>query len=289
MSDHDTGAVWLAATTAIGLGVGLFAWVVFHAGTAALARYRARFTERAAFQAREFFLFIDPRHLLALNASAMALVGLLGWVVSGQWAIGLAMGVAMAWAPQQLYRWMRARRLARWETQLPDALQLVAGGLRAGAGLNAALQQLVAEAAPPLSQEFGLVLREQRLGVPLEQALQRLNRRMPTATTTLVVAAMRVAHETGGSLAETLERCASTLRSRQQMEGKIDALTAQGRLQAWVVGLLPLVLMAILSRMEPAAMSLLWTTHLGWGVLGLVAVLEVLGIVMIRRIVAIDV
>ncbi|HHW63890.1 MAG TPA: pilus assembly protein, partial [Rhodocyclaceae bacterium] len=105
----------------------------------------------------------------------------------------------------------------------------------------------------------------------------------------LMVSAMRIANETGGSLAETLERTAGTLRSQHAMELKIRALTAQGKLQAWVVGLLPVFLLWVLARMEPEAMSLLWTTQLGWGVLGAVIVMELIGVLLIRRIVAIDI
>jgi tight adherence protein B len=166
---------------------------------------------------------------------------------------------------------------------------MLSGGLRAGVGLNAAMQQLVAEAHAPLVQEFTLMLREQRLGVTLEQSLHNLARRMPTQTTVLVVSAMRIASDTGGGLAETLERTAHTIRSRLQMEGKIAALTAQGKLQAWVVSLLPLLLMLVLNRMEPEAMSYLWHTRLGWATLAGIALLESLGVYVIRRIIAIDV
>jgi tight adherence protein B len=141
----------------------------------------------------------------------------------------------------------------------------------------------------PLAQEFTLMLREQRLGVTLEQSLNNLARRVPTQATVLVVSAMRIASETGGGLAETLERTANTIRSRLQMEGKIGALTAQGKLQAWVVSLLPMLLMLILNHMEPEAMSYLWHTRLGWATLAGIALLESLGVYVIRRIVAIDV
>jgi tight adherence protein B len=100
---------------------------------------------------------------------------------------------------------------------------------------------------------------------------------------------MRIASETGGGLAETMERTAATVRARLQMEAKIGSLTAQGKLQAWVVGALPLVLMLILDRMEPEAMSLLWHSRVGWGALAVIACFEAMGIYVIRKIVAIDV
>lgn len=279
----------LVLTVVFALSAALLAWFVIDAGTRSLARYRATFTARAGFQAREFFLFIDPRKLFAANIALMALGGVLVWMATGSALIALAVFAALALTPRLIYRWMHARRLRIFEEQLPDGLMMLSGGMRAGVGLSSAIQQLVREAPPPLSQEFTLLLREQRLGVTLEQALANLNRRVPTPTTTLVVSAMRIATETGGSLAETLERTAHTIRSRLQMEGKIRALTAQGKLQAWVVGLLPIVLMLVLNKMEPEAMALLWSTRVGWATLAVIGFLEVMGLYVIRKIIAIDV
>ena len=105
----------------------------------------------------------------------------------------------------------------------------------------------------------------------------------------LVLLALRIPGDTGGGLAETLERTAHTIRSRLQMEGKIAALTAQGKLQAWVVSLLPVLLMLVLDRMEPEAMHYLWHTRLGWATLTGIVLLEAMGVFVIRRIIAIDV
>lgn len=285
----NTHAVVLGFTMVVALSAALLTWLAFDIGTTTLTRYRATFTERARFQTREFFLFIDPRKLFAANLAVMVLGAFALWLLTGSVLIALVVFAALALLPRFVYRWMHQKRLRTFEEQLPDALMLVSGGMRAGVALSAAIQQLVRESQPPLSQEFGLFLREQRLGIPLEQALSNLNRRVPTQTVTLVVSAMRVANETGGSLAETLERSAHTIRSRLQMEGKIGALTAQGKLQAWVVGLLPLVLMLVLNRMEPEAMALLWHTQMGWATLVVIAFLECMGVYVIRKIIAIDV
>ena len=276
-------------TLIVALAAALLAWFLVDIGTVTLSRYRASFTERTRFQAREFFLFIDPRKLFLANLAIMALGAILVWSVTRSILIAIPIFFGLALIPRLLYAWMRKRRQRQFEEQLPDALMMLAGGLRAGTSLTSAIQQLVAEAQAPLAQEFTLVLREQRLGVTLEQTLNNLHRRMPTQTTTLVVSAMRIASETGGGLAETLERTSHTIRSRLQMEGKIGALTAQGKLQAWVVGLLPIALMAILNKMEPEAMSLLWHTRIGWGTLAVIGFLEIMGIYVIRKIVTIDV
>ncbi|MFC5475462.1 type II secretion system F family protein [Paraherbaspirillum soli] len=276
-------------TVVVAVSAGLLGWFIIDMGTVTMARYRANFTERTKFQAQEFFLFIDPAKLFVANFAIMALGGLLAWIVTGTVVIALPVFFALALLPRILYAWMRKRRLRKFEEQLPDALMMLSGGMRAGVGLISAIQQLVTETQAPLGQEFALMIREQRLGVTLEQSLNNLARRMPTQTTTLVVSAMRIANETGGGLAETLERTANTIRSRLQMEGKIGALTAQGKLQAWVVGLLPMLLMLILNKMEPEAMSLLWHSRTGWATLAVIAFFEFMGVFVIRKIIAIDV
>ncbi len=273
----------------IAVSAALLAWFIVDMGTVTMAKYRASFTERAHFQAQEFFLFIDPRKLFVANLAVMLLGATVVWTLTGTALVTLPVFFLLAGLPRLIYAWLRKRRLARFEQQLPDALMMIAGALRAGLGMNSAMAQLVAEAQPPLAQEFSLFLREQRLGVTFEQSLANLGRRVNTPSTVLIISAMRIANETGGGLAETLERAAQTIRSRLQMEGKIGALTAQGKLQAWVVGGLPLLLMGILNKMEPEAMSHLWHTRPGWATLIVIAVLEGLGIYVIRRIVDIDV
>ena len=276
-------------TLVVAISAALLAWFAIEVGTDSMLRYRDDFTRRTRFQVQEFFLFIDPSRLFIGNLAIMLFGGLFVWLVTGSVLLALLATGALALLPRFLYRAMRRRRFRQFEVQLPDALMMLCGALRAGVGFSSAIQQLVAEAQAPLVQEFSLVLREQRLGVTLEQSLANLARRMPTQSTVLVVSAMRIAAETGGGLAETLERAAQTIRSRQQMEGKIGALTSQGKLQAWVVGLLPLVLMLVLDHMEPEAMALMWHSRLGWATLAVIALLECMGVYVIRKIIAIDV
>ncbi len=273
----------------LGLAITLLVWAAFDIGVVAAARYREAFTQRANFSLRELFLFVDPSRLFIAHVALILLAGLGVWVASGLFLLGVAAAVGTAILPRLILRKLRERRLHAMEQQLPDALLVMAGGLRAGVSLSHALQQLVRETRPPVSQEFELVLREQRLGVALDEALENLARRVPLQSVTLFVSAMRIANETGGSLAEALERASQTLRSKIAVEGKIRALTAQGKLQAWIVGLLPVFLLLVLSKLEPDAMSLLWTTRMGWGTIAVVVLLEFFGILLIRKIVAIDV
>jgi tight adherence protein B len=279
----------VGATVAVALAATLLIWSLIDIGTNGLARYRKVFTERAQFNLRELFLFIDPSRLFMLNIAAILLVVVLAWSISGSVMLALLAALVVALMPRWILRWLHQRRMDKLEQQLPDSLMLLAGGMKAGVSLTQAIQQLVLESPPPVSQEFDLMLREQRLGVSLDEALENLNSRVALQSVTLTVSAMRIANETGGGLAETLERASQTLRNKLAMEGKIRALTSQGKLQALVVGLLPVFLIVVLNRMEPEAMALMFTTQMGWATLVVLVLLEFFGVLIIRRIVDIDV
>ena len=274
---------------AVAAAVTLLVWVLSDLGSRWLAAYRTRFTHDTHFSLRELFLFADPSRLYALNIALMLLAATSTWLLTHSLVLACGVAVLLGLAPRFAFRWLRQRRIDRIEQQLPDALLMISGAAKAGLSLTSALRQVSAELAPPLSQEFQLMQHEQRLGVTLNDALENLTHRVPVQSVNLMVSAMRIASETGGGLAETLERTAATLRSQHAMELKIRALTAQGKLQAWVVGLLPLFLLWVLTQMEPQAMALLWTTRVGLGVVVAVMIMEFAGVWIIRRIVAIDV
>jgi tight adherence protein B len=166
---------------------------------------------------------------------------------------------------------------------------MLGSSLRAGTSLQIALDLAIRETPAPLSQELGIVVREQRLGLALEDALESMAARLKLEEVELVVAAMTIARDVGGNLAETLDQLANTLRAKATMEGKIRALTSQGKLQGLIVGMLPIFLMLALSRMQHDAMQPLFNTVVGYLVLGVIGILEVIGFIMIRKIVTIDV
>ena len=133
------------------------------------------------------------------------------------------------------------------------------------------------------------MLREQRLGVDFDTAMKHMEERLPLQDFILVVAALRISREVGGNLAEILETLADTLRRKHQMEGKIDALTAQGRMQGLIMTLLPVFLLLVLAQMEPESMAPMFNTFAGWATLSVIAVMEVIGYFAIQKIVTIDV
>lgn len=255
----------------------------------AYSRYRTAFKKEATLRMSEFFLFLDPAQLWFGNVTACALVLAFVYIGTGSaWVSAATGGLALA-APLYGIKRLKRRRLQHFDEQLPDLLQALAGALRAGSGVQSALRHIVAQSPVPLAQEFSLMLREQRMGVPFEQALAHLYRRMPTEGAGLVVSSLKIAAQSGGSLAETLERIAATLRARLHLLGRIRALTSQGRMQAWVMACLPIALGIVLNQLDPDSMRALWQTSMGWTVLAVIAGLELLGIFFIRRIVNIQV
>lgn len=254
-----------------------------------LTRYREDFTSSASSNMADMFMFVDPNQLFRINLFALVLLPALVWLLLGDIISTLGIFVLILILPTYIYRSMRAKRLARIEAQLPDALAMVSGALRAGASLSIALDNLVNEQPAPISQEFEILTQEQRLGVEFDVSLKNMEKRIPMQDFRMLTTALRINREVGGNLAETVESLAETLRRKSTMEGKIRSLTAQGKLQGIVMTGLPVLLGVLLNFLEPEAMSKLWTTGIGWAVLSIIVVMEALGYVMIKKITSIDV
>lgn len=188
--------------------------------------------------------------------------------------------------------WIERRirtRLRAFGEQLELVLRLMASGLRAGLGLRQALVLVVDELDDPARDEFRRVLGQATIGVSPYDALDALAARMPSDETQMMVRAIRVQSQTGGNLAKVLEHLAQTIRERRRVTRKMRALTAEGRMTAWVVGLLPVLVGAFIITFNAGMRHGLLFTGLGHGVLALIAVLEGMGAFMLRRILRFDI
>lgn len=274
---------------ACGALAALAAWLVIRLVQKEYVRYRTRFESEAVHGLADFFLFLDPSALWGVNLVVAMAPTAAFLLMGGEPLAAVFLASVLLTLPKLALGHARRRRLCRIDAQLPDFLLALAGALRAGSGMQSGLQLVAQHAARPLSLELNLILQQQRMGLSFTEALDALHSRVPTESTGLVVAAIKVAVHTGGSLAETLERISHTLRTRLQLQGKIRALTSQGRMQAWIMAGLPLLLALALHALDPESMSLLWTSIPGWIVIAFVVVLELAGMYMVRRIVDIDV
>lgn len=251
--------------------------------------YQEHFTGMAKVSLEDMFLFVNPRKLFYSNFAAALIAPLVVWIALDSPVPAVLTGILVMFAPRYCYRWLHDRRMQRFAEQLPDAMTMIAGSLRAGASLQMAFEMIVAEQPAPISQELGLVVREQKLGVALEESLSALERRLKSEDLSLTVSAIVIAKDVGGNLSEILDRLANTLRAKAVMEGKIRALTSQGKLQGIVVGLLPVFLAFVLFQMDPDAMHPMFHSLYGWLVVGVILVMETIGALMIKKIVTIDV
>ena len=281
--------LFLLAIASVFLCASLFAFWLLLVSHDFLATYKNTFTESASANMEDMFMFFDAGRLFYFNMLAIFLLPALTWLLTGDPITSVVVLVMIAVLPGIFYKSMRKKRLKRFEEQLPDGLMMLSGSMRAGASLNLALEGLVNSQPAPLSQEFELVMREQKIGVDFEISLDHMEKRIPLQDFAMLVSALRINREIGGNLAEILESLADTLRRKQQMEGKIESLTAQGKLQGIVMTGLPILLGVLLYFLERDAMEKLWTTPIGWGVLVVIVIMESMGYIMIRKITSIDV
>jgi tight adherence protein B len=264
-------------------------WLVMQAARAVLARQRSDLEKSTRTTLADMFIFLDPTKIFYYNVIALVVLPTLVWMFTNNPVFVTFSAIATLIMPKLWIKRLAVQRMKRFEEQLPDALMMVSGAMRAGASLTVAMESMVKEQKPPLSQEFELMLREQRLGVDFDTALVNMEKRNPIQDFSLVVSGLRISREVGGNLAEILDSLATTLREKATMEGKIRSLTAQGKMQGLIMSCLPLLMMAALNWIEPKAMGAMFTTLFGWVTLAVILIMITIGYLFIRKITTIDV
>jgi tight adherence protein B len=264
-------------------------WMAIRMGTSTVQAGSRQMAGEIESSLADAFVFVNQQKMAAWSMLAIIGLPVIVFLLSHSILIALASVPLAMMLPKKYLARMRKKRIEAVEKQLPDALLMMSGALRAGASFPAALEAVVSESAPPISQEFDLLMREIRLGIDLDIAMRNVEKRIPIPDFLMVTAAVTIAREVGGNLAEALESVARTLREKLQMEGKIKALTSQGRMQGIVMTCLPLFLMLVLRFMEPKAMAPLFSEPVGWATLAVIGVMEILGYVSISKITNIDV
>ena len=206
---------------------------------------------------------------------------------------GVIVGIVALFLPRIYVGNQKRSRLNRFDSQLPDMLNLIVNGLRAGYSVTQALEAVSRELPPPISVEFRRVVQEMQLGLPPETALSNLTRRIPSKDLDFVVTAMNVQREVGGNLAEILDTISFTIRERIRIRGEIETLTAQGRMTGIVISLLPIGLGIFLYIINPDYMGEFFTLDsfwlCGYGALVLAGILIIVGWLAVMKIVDIEV
>lgn len=210
------------------------------------------------------------------------------WRTAEPAVLPLAGSAVRANRPGWLERMVAARRADRIRAQLVEGLTATATSVRAGLSLPQALQAAAGRAPDPLGLELRAIVEDAARGATLEAALESFEARARLPEVRLLVATLKLARATGGNLAPLLDQLAETLRERERVRGQVRALTAQGRLSAWVVGATPVALLAVMTLVDPSFPRPLVTTPVGWGLLAAAATLEGLGALALRAVVRVD-
>jgi tight adherence protein B len=227
--------------------------------------------------------------LLLTSVTGSAFLGCALYLRFGATLPVLLLSAGFLSLPFLYVRRKRAKRLSKLEQQLPEALGMMVSALRVGHSLIASLGAVAQESPDPISGELRKCFEEQNYGVDLRTALVHLTERAPIQDLRIFVAAVLIQKESGGNLAEVLEKVAQTTRERFRLKKQVSVHTAQGRMTGWILSLLPVVLGLGIYFVNPDAMSVLWTRPMGLKLLYIATGMDIIGALLIRKIVSIRV
>lgn len=210
------------------------------------------------------------------------------WRLTGAVVLAIPVAALAAALPAVVLNMLANRRVAQFEEQFPEAIDLMARALRAGHAFTTALSMVGEELPDPVGGEFKLAYDRQNFGMPMPDALRSLGARVPLIDARFFVTAVLTQREVGGNLAEVLENLANVIRERFKVKRQVRVVTAHGRMTAWVLGSMPPVLAGVLTFLNPETMKIMWTHPTGIRMIAAAIVLQALGAFVISRLVKID-
>lgn len=278
--------------------VGGLVFVIFYLWE---ARLSAWLTSKSIGQRDEMFRRLDAMfveidrkkitlliYLLSFGLAFIAILLLWPHVLLGV-TMGAFLGI-LGWNLPLLYvKQQQEKRASLFVDQMVDGLTIMANGIKAGLSITQAMERVVDNLGEPISQEFGLVLSQIRIGRSVEEALLELSYRIPRPDVQMFVTAINILKETGGNMGETFETIVTTIRERQKVEKKIQAMTTQGMMQGLIITSVPFLILIGFAILDPGYVKPLFTDPKGLGLLFLMITLQVIGGLMIRSIVRIKV
>lgn len=272
------------------LAYGLFFGATALAAHAAYPDVSARFLNyvnrqaiKASTELGDIFLNPSQRMIWFLYALSPIIVGVAALLISGHFIvglIGLAFGILV---PKMILRQMRRNYHKKFHVQLVDALLLLSSSLKAGLSMTQAFTVVVEEMPSPVSQEFGLILKESRMGVNLDEAMLHLKQRMPGDDVSLFVTAVLVARETGGDITAVFARLVETIRERRKLKERISTLTFMARFQGFVMAMLPVAFGMLVYQMNKDYFLFFVNEPLGRMLTVWIVVLQLVGMVLYAR------
>ena len=215
--------------------------------------------------------------------------GLFFLLVTGNFLIGMIAAVLGVYLPFFALRMAKTKRLAKFNAQIGDALVIMANSLRSGFSFLQAMDMVRKELPNPIAKEFSTALQEMNWGAPTEESLLNMASRLDSEDLELVVTAVLIQRQVGGNLAEVLDNIANTIRERVRIKGEIKTLTAQGRISGLIIGSLPALLTLAIYLISPEYIMLLFSSKTGLALVSAAVVFQIMGFVLIRKIVQIPV
>jgi tight adherence protein B len=255
-----------------------------------VARERGVYEKVIGKELYRLFLEITPQEFFLLHLFGTIVAIVMAGILIGDWLmggiVGLAGGILL---PRIILKRMWKQRLDDIDEQIEEAMIYMANSFKANPALPDAIQDVCNAMGPPVTQEFSVMLKEYKLGTPLDTALINMQQRVPARNLQLAISALIIGRTVGGNIPKILEDISSTIRESYRLERVIDTQTAQGRMQAWVMGLMPAVVIGAFYLMDPELITPLFETLPGYIILAVAAVLNVIGVVFILKIVRIQV
>ena len=249
-----------------------------------LHRYREKYITQAEKELDSMFLRISSRQLTHINLAIVILLGIFGLLLTHNVVGGIFFALGGVFLFRYIIQSMKQRRLKKFDSQLVDALTLMSNALKAGLSLPQGIRLVARDMSPPISEEFGLAFRETQVGLSFSKALENLSRRIESEELELVTRAISIQHEVGGKLTEIFDSIVATIDERNRLEGKVGSLTAQGKMEAMTIGILPWGIALVFYLMQPELMGVVFRHPIGIAMLIFAVVWETIGIIVIKKV-----
>ncbi len=278
------------------LGLGLFFFSIAYFAYEGIPRLMGKYStmqqkrmEDTAKNLNRFLVMKEGKKMTLIYSTAPLLGGALGFFLMKN-IFGIIAGGGVGFLiPKIIVRQMATMRKNKFQDQLVDGLMVLSSALKSGMSLNQAIEILVEELPPPLCEEFSLLLRENHMGVPLEECFLHLRERVPLDDLGLIISAIGVARETGGDLTDIFSQLVFTIREKNKLERKVRTLTVQGRLQGLIMSLLPIAFALFMKYTSPENFNILLENKMGQMLLIYAVCSEIVGVILIRKLSKVEV
>lgn len=272
------------------LGVALLVWGAWPIIGDRVSRYYDK--RQKFFYENLGYLFITDftvKQVTVLTLTGGGVVAVLTWLASGSLLLALVAFVAMLFVPDLVFSYMHSKRVANIEEGLPAALDQMTSAAKAGLNLAQLLEDVEEKGSPPVSQEFGLIMQEYRLGHDLETAISAANKRLGNKMFTLFASALLINRQKGGNLPEALETMSGSFKEIARLEQKVVTASAEGRKGARIISFMPLFIFIFVSLAQPELIQTLTSHLVGWVLIVLAVILYVVALLWLRKILAVDI